>query len=175
MCVCHRVLWGDSITGVWSHLPDHLPSDVAAAGRALRRLPARLLRLLHRSVLLNTTQLLLPLKVLVFMALFKSVYDFNDVNYLRETMMTTMMMMMTGIHLLYPCRYDASPTQLCNCGHRHTSLQSQTHGGHLHHVQKGELTVYMNSIMNPSVQIFCCQELYFLHLIHIILSLFYDN
>lgn len=38
-----RVLRGDSVPGVWADLPDHLPSDVAAIGGALRGLPARLL------------------------------------------------------------------------------------------------------------------------------------
>lgn len=43
-----RILRGDPVAGVRPHLSDHLPPDVAAAGRPVRSLPARLLRLLHR-------------------------------------------------------------------------------------------------------------------------------
>lgn len=43
-----RVLWGDPVAGVRPHLSDHLSPDVAAPGRPVWGLPARLLWLLHR-------------------------------------------------------------------------------------------------------------------------------
>lgn len=45
-----RVLRGDPVVGLRPHVSDRLPSDVAAPRCPVRGLPARLLRLLHRSV-----------------------------------------------------------------------------------------------------------------------------
>lgn len=45
---CCRILWGDSLASVRSHLSDHFTPDVAAPRHPVWSFPARLLRLLHR-------------------------------------------------------------------------------------------------------------------------------